>query len=466
MRGWAERVMSAGPITSAGCATTSRGCETATVRAGCRPRRASWRSRSRRFARLPSRSCLRCFRTRRSCCAPGRWRRWSSARSSAACRCETSSRCVRRRGWASSQSRPRHGSAPSCASALSSSGAATSTGSDWWRSSLTRSSSTSGPRARRRASFVPGALPRQGERVLVGVCLGMRESHEDWLALARDLIARGMPAPMLVVADGAPGLIKAVEQCWPASDRQHCRGVRARQCERGRRHAACRRSGPRVGLRAARGRRRCRTAPNQRHAGGAHQRGWGNASRVQTSSSLLDRGRRGRAGQWRDAARVVPRGGPQPQRRGHERAGTPVSTLTYVARREHPGLTRGGAKRVVDRLLGIPAVFSDIDLNADDGPFDGDSYLAAAKRAGSVAKLNRSLLGTAARARRRPICVDQGPRRDQDGQGRPQGLRPLDPDRRAGSRAANGFSAGCSTSGASRTSKTSAARRTRRRSSR
>ena len=27
---------------------------------------------------------------------------------------------------------------------------------------------------------------------------------------------------MLIVADGAPGLIKAIEQCWPASDRQHC----------------------------------------------------------------------------------------------------------------------------------------------------------------------------------------------------------------------------------------------------
>ena len=26
----------------------------------------------------------------------------------------------------------------------------------------------------------------------------------------------------MIVADGAPGLIKAVEQCWPASDRQHC----------------------------------------------------------------------------------------------------------------------------------------------------------------------------------------------------------------------------------------------------
>ena len=52
--------------------------------------------------------------------------------------------------------------------------------------------------------------------------LGMRESHEDWLELGRDLIARGLGAPMLIVADGAPGLIKAVEQCWPASDRQHC----------------------------------------------------------------------------------------------------------------------------------------------------------------------------------------------------------------------------------------------------
>jgi putative transposase len=68
----------------------------------------------------------------------------------------------------------------------------------------------------------------EGQRVLLGVCPGMRESHEDWLALGRDPIARGLPAPMLIVADGAPGLIKAVEQCWPASDRQHCPVHRAR----------------------------------------------------------------------------------------------------------------------------------------------------------------------------------------------------------------------------------------------
>jgi transposase-like protein len=64
--------------------------------------------------------------------------------------------------------------------------------------------------------------------VLLAVMLGMRESYEDWQALGRDLIARGLAAPMLVVADGAPGLIKAIEQCWPASDRRRCCVHRAR----------------------------------------------------------------------------------------------------------------------------------------------------------------------------------------------------------------------------------------------
>jgi putative transposase len=70
--------------------------------------------------------------------------------------------------------------------------------------------------------LVAWGFTEDGERVLLAVMLGMRESHEDWQALGRDLIGRGLGAPMLIVADGAPGLIKAVEQCWPASDRQHC----------------------------------------------------------------------------------------------------------------------------------------------------------------------------------------------------------------------------------------------------
>jgi transposase-like protein len=93
--------------------------------------------------------------------------------------------------------------------------------------------------------LVAWGFTEQGERVLLAVTLGMRESYEDWLTLARDLIARGLGAPLLVVADGAPGLIKAVEQCWPNSDRQHCavhrlRNVRAKlpESERERTRAA------------------------------------------------------------------------------------------------------------------------------------------------------------------------------------------------------------------------------------
>jgi putative transposase len=76
--------------------------------------------------------------------------------------------------------------------------------------------------------LVAWGFTAEGERMLLAVTLGMRESYEDWQALGRDLIARGLGAPMLIVADGAPGLIKAIEHCWPASDRQRCCVHRAR----------------------------------------------------------------------------------------------------------------------------------------------------------------------------------------------------------------------------------------------
>jgi len=65
-------------------------------------------------------------------------------------------------------------------------------------------------------------ISESGERVLLAVMLGMRESEEDWLALGRDLTRRGLPCPQLIVSDGAPGLIGAIEQCWTAADRQRC----------------------------------------------------------------------------------------------------------------------------------------------------------------------------------------------------------------------------------------------------
>jgi putative transposase len=65
-------------------------------------------------------------------------------------------------------------------------------------------------------------ISEEGERVLLDVCLGMREAEEDWLELGRSLTRRGLPSPLLVVADGAPGLVAAIEQLWPHADRQRC----------------------------------------------------------------------------------------------------------------------------------------------------------------------------------------------------------------------------------------------------
>lgn len=61
-------------------------------------------------------------------------------------------------------------------------------------------------------------ITEDGERVLLAVMLGMREAEEDWLALGRDLARRGLPCPMLVLSDGAPGLVKAIEELWPDAE--------------------------------------------------------------------------------------------------------------------------------------------------------------------------------------------------------------------------------------------------------
>src|SRR4029077_15778472 len=50
-------------------------------------------------------------------------------------------------------------------------------------------------------------IDENGHRALVSVRLGAREAKEDWLELGRDLISRGLAAPRLVVADGAPGAV-------------------------------------------------------------------------------------------------------------------------------------------------------------------------------------------------------------------------------------------------------------------
>ena len=66
-----------------------------------------------------------------------------------------------------------------------------------------------------------GARP-DGEKELLAVEDGYRESAESWKTLLRDLKRRGMTAPVLAVGDGALGFWAAVREVWPATREQAC----------------------------------------------------------------------------------------------------------------------------------------------------------------------------------------------------------------------------------------------------
>jgi transposase-like protein len=66
------------------------------------------------------------------------------------------------------------------------------------------------------------ALLDDGRPVLLHLDLGPRESYDAWLSFLQDLTARGLRDPLLVILDGAPGLVKAVKRVWPHAFRQRC----------------------------------------------------------------------------------------------------------------------------------------------------------------------------------------------------------------------------------------------------
>jgi transposase-like protein len=93
--------------------------------------------------------------------------------------------------------------------------------------------------------LVAWGFTTEGQRVLLDVTLGQRERTEDWRELGRGLIRRGLRSPLLVVSDGAPGLVRAITELWPGADRQRCavhrlRDVLAKLPERGDLHARVR----------------------------------------------------------------------------------------------------------------------------------------------------------------------------------------------------------------------------------
>ena len=67
-----------------------------------------------------------------------------------------------------------------------------------------------------------------GSRVPLHLMAGSKEDAETVTAFFQDMRARGLGDPLLVVSDGAPGVIKAIETCFPRSARQRCLAHRMR----------------------------------------------------------------------------------------------------------------------------------------------------------------------------------------------------------------------------------------------
>src|SRR5436189_2467486 len=67
-----------------------------------------------------------------------------------------------------------------------------------------------------------------GKPAFIGLAPGTGESADAWHAFLADLKDRGLASPLLIISDGAPGLIAAIEQAYPQALRQRCLVHRAR----------------------------------------------------------------------------------------------------------------------------------------------------------------------------------------------------------------------------------------------
>jgi Transposase, Mutator family len=97
-------------------------------------------------------------------------------------------------------------------------------------------------------------ITTDGKPAFIGLAPGSGESAEAWHDFLTDLTDRGLRSPLLLISDGAPGLIAAIEQAFPKALRQRC------LIHRSRKESTCRRvarfaGGEEIGRRAMAGRR-------------------------------------------------------------------------------------------------------------------------------------------------------------------------------------------------------------------
>jgi putative transposase len=84
---------------------------------------------------------------------------------------------------------------------------------------------------RREAVLCAWGITVEGQKVLLHLSPGTKEDTESCRAFFQDLKRRGLCDPLLVATDGAPGLIRAVEECFPRSARGRCLAHRMRNLQ-------------------------------------------------------------------------------------------------------------------------------------------------------------------------------------------------------------------------------------------
>jgi transposase-like protein len=65
-------------------------------------------------------------------------------------------------------------------------------------------------------------ITTDGKPAFIGLAPGTGESFDAWQDFLADLKDRGLASPLLIISDGAPGLIGAIEQVYPQALRQRC----------------------------------------------------------------------------------------------------------------------------------------------------------------------------------------------------------------------------------------------------
>ncbi|HEU4352508.1 MAG TPA: IS256 family transposase [Burkholderiales bacterium] len=74
----------------------------------------------------------------------------------------------------------------------------------------------------REAVLAAWGITETGHKVLLGLAPGTKEDTASCRDFLRDLKARNLVDPVLVITDGAPGLIRAAEEIFPRALRQRC----------------------------------------------------------------------------------------------------------------------------------------------------------------------------------------------------------------------------------------------------